>query len=88
VFLPFCNHNDKDTKQVDNNKKLFLVGMTRSRGDLIISFSKKLNRFVAKFAENCTQKNLEHGSRPSLFDNLDRPVQKSVEVKTSELFGW
>ena len=88
VFLPFCNHIDNDTKQVDNDKKVFLVGLTRSRGDLIISFSKKLNRFVTKFAESCTHKDLTTDGTPMLFDNPTMPSPKSRRVTTSELFGW
>ena len=88
VFLPFCNHNDKDTKLVDNDKKVFLVGMTRSRGDLIISFSKKLNRFVSKFAENCTHKDLATDGTPMLFDAPTKPLPKGRKVTTVELFGW
>ena len=88
VFLPFCNHIDNDTKQVDNDKKVFLVGLTRSRGDLIISFSKKLNRFVSKFAENCTHKDLATDGTPMLFDAPVRPLPKGRKVTTAELFGW
>ena len=88
VFLPFCNHIDNDTKQVDNDKKVFLVGLTRSRGDLIISFSKKLNRFVSKFAENCTHKDLATGGIPMLFDAPAKPLSKGRRVTTAELFGW
>lgn len=88
VFLPFCNHIDNDTKQVDNDKRVFLVGMTRSRGDLIISFSRKLNRFVSKFAENCTHKDLATDGMPMLFDHPSKPLPKSRMVTTNELFGW
>ena len=88
VFLPFCNHIANDTKQVDNDKKVFLVGLTRSRGDLIISFSKKLNRFVSKFAENCTHKDLATEGKPMLFDAPARPLPKGRKVTTAELFGW
>ena len=88
VFLPFCNHIDNDTKQVDNDKKVFLVGLTRSRGDLIISFSKKLNRFVSKFAENCTHKDLATEGTPMLFAAPAKPLSKGRRVTTAELFGW
>ena len=88
VFLPFCNHIDNDTKQVDNDKKVFLVGLTRSRGDLIISFSKKLNRFVSKFAENCTHKDLATDGTPMLFAAPAKPLSKGRRVTTAELFGW
>lgn len=88
VFLPYCNHVDNDTKQVDNDKKVFLVGMTCSRGDLINSFSKKLNRFVSKFAENCTHKDLATDCTPMLFDTPTKPLPKGRKVTTAELFGW
>lgn len=88
VFLPFCNHIDNDTKQVDNDKKVFLVGLTRSRGDLIISFSKKLNRFVSMFAENCTHKDLATDGTPMLFDAPAKPLPKGRKITTAELFGW
>lgn len=87
VFLPFCNQSAEDT-QADNDKRVFLVGMTRSRGDLIISFSKKLNRFVSKFAENCTHKDLTTDGIPMLFDAPIKPLPKSRKVTTAELFGW
>lgn len=88
VFLPFCNYIDSETTQVDNNKKVFLVGMTRSRGDLIISFSKKLNRFVAKFAEGCTHKDLDSGNQPSLFESQVVQTAKPRSCTMNELFGW
>ena len=88
VFLPFCNHKDGDTKQVDNDKRVFLVGMTRSRGDLIISFSQKLNRFVSKFAESCTRKDLSSDGMPMLFENPLEPLYKGQKKITNELFGW
>lgn len=88
VFLPFCNHIDNDTKQVDNDKRVFLVGMTRSRGDLIISFSKKLNRFVSKFAENCTHKDLATDGTPMLFNTPTKPLTKGRKINNDELFGW
>lgn len=88
VFLPFCNHIERDTNQVDNDKKVFLVGMTRSRGDLIISFSKKLNRFVAKFAESCTHKDLTSKDTPMLFSPQDAPLPSTKGKVTMELFGW
>lgn len=88
VFLPFCNQIDNETTQVDNDKKVFLVGMTRSRGDLIISFSRKLNRFVAKFAQNCTHKDLDSANQPTFFDAPNKPYPKGRKVTTSELFGW
>lgn len=88
VFLPFCNYIDSETTQVDNDKKVFLVGMTRSRGDLIISFSKKLNRFVAKFAEGCTHKDLDSGNQPSLFEPQVVQTAKPRSCTMNELFGW
>ena len=91
VFLPFCNHIDSETTQVDNDKKVFLVGMTRSRGDLIISFSKKLNHFVAKFAEGCTHKDLDSDNQPTLFASQDKLAVRTTKVKSctmNELFGW
>jgi len=88
VFLPFCNYIDSETTQVDNDKKVFLVGMTRSRGDLIISFSKKLNRFVAKFAEGCTHKDLDSVNQPSLFEPQVVQTAKPRSCTMNELFGW
>lgn len=88
VFLPFCNHRDDETTQVDNDKKVFLVGMTRSRGDLIISFSKKLNRFVAQFAESCTHKDLESDEQPTLFVHQVKQPTKVKCCTMNELFGW
>ena len=88
VFLPFCNNNDMRKKIVDDNKKVFLVGMTRSRGDLIISFSKKLNRFVSMFAENCTRKDLATDGTPMLFDKPQQILPKTKKVGINELFGW
>lgn len=88
VFLPFCNHNIKEDQKADNDKQVFMVGMTRSRGDLIISFSKKLNRFVSKFADNCTHKDLATDGTPMLFETPAKPLHKGRKVTTAELFGW
>lgn len=88
VFLPFCNHIDSDTTQADNDKRVFMVGMTRSRGDLIISFSKKLNRFVAKFADSCHHNDLTTDGSPMLFSNQEKPLPKEKKLTMNELFGW
>lgn len=88
VFLPFCNLVDNDTNQVDNDKRIFLVGMTRSRGDLIISFSRKLNRFVSKFANNCSHKNLATDGMPMLFDYPKKPNCENQIVSANDFWGW
>ena len=58
VYLPFCNEEGYSS-YVENDATLFMVAFTRSRGDLVISFTKRLNRFVYPFKDDCTYKNLE-----------------------------
>lgn len=85
VYLPFCNHVEEYSKYTDEFKVLFMVAMTRSRGDLVISYSAKLNRFVEAFQKNCTYRDLDviH-----LFDDLLNDNYSSSTKQDSDLFGW
>lgn len=73
VFLPYCNYNDC------LEKRLFMVAMTRSRKDLFISFSDKVNQYVNCFKDKCLYKNW-NDSGNSLFADQ----QNSSE----DLFGF
>lgn len=67
VFMPFCNHTDEHSKYDEASQRLFMVAMTRSRKDLIISYSFMMDKFVAKFREQCQLKTLGD-NMPSIFD--------------------
>lgn len=66
VFLPFCNHTDEYSRYDEAAQRLFMVAMTRSRKDLIISYSSMIDKFVEKFSEQCQLKILGD-DLPSLF---------------------
>lgn len=46
VFMPFCNES------YNEDARLFMVAMSRSRKDLIISYTTTMNQFVRKFYDN------------------------------------
>lgn len=54
VFLPFCNHTDEWSKYDEMTQRVFMVAMTRSRKDLILSYSGELDKFVETFKEQCS----------------------------------
>lgn len=85
VYLPFCNNTDNPDK-LQNDIILFMVAMTRSRGDLVISYSDRLNRFVHSFKDECTYKKLSLPDYPL----LPIEIEQKSEAKTmaNELFEW
>lgn len=88
VYLPFCNHVAEYSKYTDNYKVLFMVAMTRSRGDLVISYTVELNRFVLAFKENCTYRDLDNNV-PNLFDNMQNETTDTSTTETQDsLFDW
>lgn len=48
VFLPFCNQESG----YDDDPRLFMVAMSRSRKDLILSYTTNMNRFIQQFFNN------------------------------------
>lgn len=48
VFMPFCNQGNAG----DKDPRLFMVAMSRSRKDLILSYTNKMNRFIQQFFDN------------------------------------
>lgn len=48
VFMPFCNQGSG----CEDDPRLFMVAMSRSRKDLILSYTTNMNRFVQKFFNN------------------------------------
>lgn len=48
VFLPFCNQGYGP----EDDARLFMVAMSRSRNDLILSFTNDMNQFIKKFYDN------------------------------------
>jgi superfamily I DNA/RNA helicase len=62
VFIPFIDDfehfNGGDNWTEDDDKKLFMVALTRSRKDLILSYTNHLNSYVKKFADKCLHKEL------------------------------
>lgn len=57
VFLPFCT-NDCSNYYGDLSSRVFMVAMTRSRSDLIISYSGILDSRVELFQKQCLTTNL------------------------------
>lgn len=48
VFMPFCNQG----YGYEDDPRLFMVAMSRSRKDLILSYSTNMNRFIQQFFNN------------------------------------
>lgn len=48
VFMPFCNQGSG----FEDDPRLFMVAMSRSRKDLILSYTTNMNRFIQKFFNN------------------------------------
>ena len=85
VYLPFCNNND-NPNELKNDITLFMVAMTRSRRDLIISYSKMLNNFVYSFKDDCSYKKLTSPNYPQFPTDVETESKK--EEKVIDLFGW
>ena len=83
VFLPFCNHTDEYSVYNEDKERIFMVAMTRSRKDLIISFSVSLDHYVDNFTYQCNYRVLGQEG-PGLFDDEDKPKNK----KDDELFDF
>lgn len=71
VFMPFCNQG----YGTDDDPRLFMVAMSRSRKDLTLSYTTNMNRFLQTFFNNkevcqfIDFKDLAKG--PSIFNNSD-----------------
>lgn len=48
VFMPFCNQGNGN----EDDPRLFMVAMSRSRKDLILSYTTNMNRFIQQFFNN------------------------------------
>lgn len=48
VFMPFCNQGNG----IEDNPRLFMVAMSRSRKDLTLSYTTYMNRFIQQFFNN------------------------------------
>ena len=48
VFMPFCNQGSGN----EDNPRLFMVAMSRSRKDLTLSYTTNMNRFIQQFFNN------------------------------------
>lgn len=83
VFLPFCNHTDEYSVYNEDKERIFMVAMTRSRKDLIISYTGSLDHYVDKFKDQCNYRVLGQEG-PGLFDDEDKPKNK----KDDELFDF
>jgi len=53
VFLPFLDNNFEITPKESLSKTVFMVGMTRSRGDLYMTYSGELHRYPSSFKRVC-----------------------------------
>ena len=89
VYLPFCNHVEEYSKYTVKDRILFMVAMTRSRGDLVISHTVDLNHFVCAFEECCTYRDLENdnGSKPINYIPTEAVVS-TAKVVSNDIFGW
>lgn len=71
VFMPFCNQG----YGTEDDPRLFMVAMSRSRKDLILSYTTNMNRFLQTFFNNkevcqfIDFKDMAKG--PSIFNNSD-----------------
>jgi len=65
VFLPFVNYDLKI-----GNETLFMVGMTRSKQNLYLTYSSTLHPFVSKFEDECTKIDI-HNDINNTFDDFD-----------------
>lgn len=69
VFMPFCNQGNGN----EDDPRLFMVAMSRSRKDLTLSYTTNMNRFIQQFFNNREAcqfidfKDMAKG--PSIFDN-------------------
>ncbi len=75
VYLPFCNHVDEFSHYEESDKVLFMVALTRSRGDMVISYTSDLNRLVSSFMDQCIYKDLD--------DDTSSDLPKTQTVKDS-----
>lgn len=60
VFLPFLS---KDTFNYYFTETLFMVGMTRSRNNLYLTYSNSLHKYVQSFKENCQEFDIDNSAR-------------------------
>ena len=88
VYLPFCNHVDEYSHYEPADATLFMVAMTRSRGDLVISYTGELSRFVANFRDGCTFKDLSPKKLDWFGMDNDIPQHTEKTKKDSDLFIW
>lgn len=88
VYLPFCNHAEGYSSYTDWDSTLFMVAFTRSRGDMVISFSGMLNHFVVPFKDDCTYKNLETDNLPNLFDSVDNKEKSKTQINNGNVTEW
>lgn len=69
VFMPFCNQGSRN----EDDPRLFMVAMSRSRKDLTLSYTTNMNRFIQQFFNNREAcqfidfKDMANG--PSIFGN-------------------
>lgn len=69
VFMPFCNQGNGN----EDDPRLFMVAMSRSRKDLTLSYTTNMNRFIQQFFNNREAcqfidfKDMANG--PSIFGN-------------------
>lgn len=69
VFMPFCNQGNGN----EDDPRLFMVAMSRSRKDLTLSYTTNMNRFIQQFFNNreaCQFIDFKDMSKgPSIFGN-------------------
>lgn len=71
VFMPFCNQG----YSCEDDPRLFMVAMSRSRKDLILSYTDSMNRFVQQFYNDrgaCQFVDFKDEAKgPSIFNSSD-----------------
>lgn len=88
VYMPFCNHFSPYTHYEESDKVLFMVALTRSRGDMVISYTAELNRLVLSFKDECTYKNLDDDDVPNIFGPKPNQTVKKNSDDNNDIFGW
>lgn len=70
VFMPFCNQGYGP----EDDPRLFMVAMSRSRKDLTLSYTTSMNRFIQQFFNNreaCQFKDFKDNGPKVLEDDID-----------------
>lgn len=73
---------------IDKDAVLFMVAMTRSRGDLVITFNGPLNRYVETFKQDCTYRDLDKDNTPDIPGLWPNDKPDGTSSNGGDIFGW